>query len=271
MKYFQKNILSPENQTAVLKAYLLDAISVAPEKQRPAIIICPGGGYGFLSDREEEPVVMRLLAMGVHVFVLEYSVSPAKVFPNALIELAKSVDYVRSHADEWYIDKNKIIVAGFSAGGHLAASLGVFWNHKLLREKIQLSSEDIKPNGLILCYPVITSGKYAHQGSFENLLGERINEPAIKELLSLEKQVGPHTPKTFLWHTVTDDVVPVENSLIFAEALIKNSVNLEMHFYPVGVHGLSLANEEVAGVEKKYVQPACQSWIDLLKTWLSNF
>lgn len=128
----------------------------------------------------------------------------------------------------------------------------------------------MKPNGMILSYPVITSGKFAHMGSFEALLGENSNDSEKRKKQSLEFQVTEDTPPTFLWHTVTDDTVPVENSMLFFEALRKHRVPVELHLYPSGGHGLSLANEETSHEDGGCIQPECQSWIELACTWIGN-
>ena len=185
--------------------------------------------------------------------------------------MAQSVKLIREHAEDWNVDAEKIIVMGFSAGGHLAASYGVFWNESWLTEKMQCDKQLLKPNGLVLCYPVISSKEeIAHQDSIKNLLGE--SYPEMKEQVSLEDKVGKHTPKTFLWHTFTDPVVPFWNSFRFAEALGKAGVPMEYHLYPQGGHGLSLANEQTANEEGKGVEKVCQSWVPLLRSWmLENF
>jgi len=128
----------------------------------------------------------------------------------------------------------------------------------------------VKPNGIILSYPVITSGEFAHTGSFECLLGEDYNDLDKRKEQSLEFQVSRDTPPTFLWHTVTDDCVPVENSLLFFNALRKFEIPVEMHLYPVGGHGLSLANEETSHEDGGCVQKECQSWIELACKWMQN-
>lgn len=255
--------------SAKLYTYILDnSLEIDIERRRPTVIICPGGGYEFTSDREAEPIAIKLNAMGFNSFVLRYSVYP-QTYPTSLLELSKAVALVRTNAEKWFVDKNKIIVAGFSAGGHLAASLGVFWKNDFLSEQLEVPNEDIKPNGLLLSYPVITSGIYAHKGSFKALLGESY-EKHVHEV-SLENQVTKETPPTFLWHTCTDKSVPVENSLLFAKALIKNNIPLEMHIYPQGVHGLALATEETkANNNEKTVQPEVTNWIDMAGIWLKN-
>lgn len=257
-------------EIADLYTYILDnSVEMNPERKRPVIVICPGGGYEMTSDREAEPIAMQYLARGYHAVILRYSVAPAR-YPLALTQLAKSVAYLREHAEEFHIDTDKIILQGFSAGAHLAASLGVFWKEKFISEVLHTEAEMVRPNAMILSYPVITSGKFAHMGSFEALLGENSNDSEKRKKQSLECQVTQDTPPTFLWHTVTDDCVPVENSLLFFEALHKYNVPVEMHLYPAGGHGLSLANEETSYGDGGGIQPECQSWMELACTWIRN-
>ena len=206
-------------------------------KERPLILLCPGGGYEWTSDREAEPMVVQFLAMGYHVAVLRYSCAPA-VFPTALLELAEAMKLIHAHAAEWGVKEDQIYVEGCSAG-------------------------------LILCYPVITSGEYAHRGSFEALLkGQKTEE--MLEKVSLEKQVTEHMPPVFLWHTFTDDCVPVENSLLLIAAMRKVNVPVEFHMYPAGGHGLSTCTEQSMNVDGYGVQEQCQSWLPLVRTWLAE-
>lgn len=273
MKLQQFTIRVPEQKTgeATVTLYQLDNLCVAPEKKRPLVIVCGGGGYWNISDREKEPIVMQFLTMGCNACLLEYSVAP-NVFPTSLRELAAAVALARTNAGEWGIDPEKIITCGFSAGGHLAASLGVFWDKEFVYAPLNLTPEDIKPNGQILGYPVITGGEKAHPGSMKKLLAEKAEDREMRELVSLEKQVSSKTPKTFLWHTVPDDTVPVENSLLFAQALIGAGVSCELHLYPVGGHGLSLCQEETSGTQDCTLEPYCASWVGLARAWMEfNF
>ena len=254
---------------ARLNTYLISHSDSIKTETRPLIILCPGGGYWFTSEREGEMLALQFVAAGFHAAILWYSVKPA-TFPTALLELAKSVELVRKHAKEWYVDPDKIVVEGCSAGGHLAASYGVFWHEDFVSNKLQVSKDILKPNGMILSYPVITSGEFAHTGSFECLLGKDYNDLDKRKEQSLEFQVSRDTPPTFLWHTVTDDCVPVENSLLFFNALRKLEIPVEMHLYPVGGHGLSLANEETSYEDGGCVQKECQSWMELACKWMQN-
>ena len=250
-------------------AYLLDWGEENTKKKRPAVVICPGGGYNHLAEREGEPVAMEYLSMGYHVFVLRYRVAPAR-FPEALWELALLLSQIREHSEEWNVDPEKIVVSGFSAGGHLAGSLGMFWNREFVYGPLGRRQEDIRPDGMILAYPVVTSGPYGHKGSFMHLLGEEADSKEKREFVSLELQAGSHTPKTFLWHTASDETVPVQNSLLLAEVLIKNHVSLEFHLFPSGPHGLSLATEDTCGGRPELIEPRCQSWISLAGEWLKQ-
>ncbi len=250
-----------------MDAYLLDTTEQNPYFQnRPAVVICPGGGYRFVSEREGEAVAMRFLAAGFHAFVLQYSVAPAR-FPTALTELADAVRQVRAHAADWNVQSDHIYMMGFSAGGHLCASLGTLWNHPVLEEALGWSSgpKTWKPDGMLLCYPVISIGPSMHRGSFDCLLGADPPEDR-KRLLSLEDQVTADTVPAFLWHTQEDAAVSVENSLLFAAALRKAGVPFELHIYQKGPHGLSLC-DETTSYSPEMVIADDAGWINLAIAW----
>ncbi|MGN0140735.1 MAG: alpha/beta hydrolase [Roseburia sp.] len=253
---------------ARLCTYILDTDQELLIKKRPMILMCPGGGYTHTSNRESEPIAMRFLAMGYHVAILRYSCAPA-VYPTALLEAAEAMRLIHANAKEWHVDADKIIVQGCSAGGHLAASLGMFWHEKWLSEEAGVDNAQLRPAGMLLCYPVITSGEYAHRGSFEALLAGQYTEEML-ERVSLEKQVTEHTPPVFLWHTYTDASVPVENSLLLAWALRKHQIPLEFHLYPVGRHGLATCDEQAAHEDGRGIQKECQSWLPLAQVWLKG-
>ena len=236
------------------------------DRKHPTVVICPGGGYAMTSAREAEPIALRFAAAGCNAVVVRYSCVPAR-FPAALFELSYAVAKVRENAQEWNVDTDRIAVCGFSAGGHLAASFSTLWNRDFVKEYFDYQGGENKPNGMILGYPVITSGEHAHGGSIENLLGEKTADPILLELVSAEKQVSSDTPPAFIWHTFDDACVPVENSLVLAQALAKEKISTELHIYPKGPHGLALASRETGDFA---VVPECQNWIDMAIRWLKN-
>lgn len=268
-KKIQIEVPGSGNQGELYTYFLDNSAEIDLCRKRPVVLICPGGGYAMTSDREAEAIAIRFLAMGYHAAVLRYSVAPAR-FPEALIQLAKAVCLLRENAEEWNIDKDKIVVQGSSAGGHLAASLGVFWNKLFLAQALGADSDKFRPNGLILSYPVISSGAKGHQESFQNLLGEAYEDEEKRRAMSLECCVTKDTPKTFLWHTASDDTVPVENSILFFQALHELDIPAELHIYPVGVHGLGLANTETVNCRGIGIQEECQSWITLAGEWMKH-
>ena len=242
---------------------------VSSVERKRAVLICPGGGYGFVSGREAEPVALAFAAQGFNSFVITYDVAPAVRHPQPLLDVSRAMCIIRENAEKWHTDNDKIAVCGFSAGGHLAASLGVFWREQYLQEALKIQEGQNKPNALILCYPVITSiiGK-AHRGSFYNLLGENLDENAY-EAMSLEKNVNSDTPPAFIWHTFNDGAVPVDNALLFAQSMRDNDVPFELHIFPDGVHGLSLCDERTA-TEKALVNEYSGKWFELCVDWLKQ-
>lgn len=237
--------------------------------RRTTVLILPGGGYEYKSPREAEPIALRLMTMGCNVAVLWYSTEPTR-FPIALREVAAAMELLHRRAEEWHIDEERIAVCGFSAGGHLAASYGVYWNRPEYAQDASVTTV-YAPAGLILGYPVITSDEqYSHQGSIRAILGEAYGQPDAMDMVSLENHVGQQMPRTFIWNTVTDSSVPAANSVRFVQALMQAGVSVEFHMYDRGVHGLALATRETAEPGKDREQQECASWIQLLETWLGN-
>lgn len=269
MRYEKIDIKNKDSMDyAALYVYLLDHSSDIAIQERPMIIICPGGGYFFTSDREAEMIAMQFLAFGYHAAVLRYSVTPA-LYPTALLEVGKSVAILREHATEWHIHPDQIVVTGFSAGGHLAASFCMFWSEGWVAERLDAASENLRPNAMILGYPVITSGKYAHRDSFKYLLGEEYEEK--QEGLSLENCVNENTPRAFIWHTFEDGAVPVQNSIFLADALVKHQIPTEVHIFEKGGHGLALANRLTQSCGANSIQPVAAQWIELAHKWMEGW
>ncbi len=258
-EYERDDGFMPNLDVTLLKTGNYEYDPSIPRPARPMVLICPGGAYAYTSGREDEPVATQFLARGYHTAVLHYSVGNSK-FPKQLYDIAKAMLLIRQHAQEWEVNPDQIVVCGFSAGGHEAGMLATMWHEPFLAEHFEVESEIFRPNLAVLGYPVITSGLYTHGGSFERLAGE---DQKLREYLSLEKRVTDKTPPTFLWHTATDTAVPVMNSILFAEALAEHGVNFELHIYPRGAHGLSIATREVDNNGMiGYNDPYIAGWIN---------
>lgn len=235
----------------------------------PCTVICPGGGYWWCSEREAEPVALKMVGNSIAAAVVNYATG-GQHYPLQMLEVLAAITYVRRNSGRLHIDPEKIAVMGFSAGGHAACTAGLFWQEKLAEETLGCAYGEDKPNGMILCYPVITSGKYAHRDSMICLLGDEPDE-ALLEKMSLEKQVTENAPHAFIWHTSEDGLVPVENSLLLAQALHEKNIDVEMHIYPKGHHGLSLCDETVT--KKEDMSDAvryCSDWVSHCVKWIKE-
>ena len=233
-----------------------------------AVVIFPGGGYGWRAPHEGKGYATFLAENGISAFVVDYRVYP-HTFPLPLLDARRSVRYVRHFAGKFGIDKNKVYVMGSSAGGHLATFVSTYYEPIEFEGADEIDSEDFIPNGQILCYPVVTLWDYniAHIGSGDNLIGNKY-VPYNSELyhqrrkFSSELNVSENTPKAFIWHTFADDGVDVRNSLVYAQKLREFGIPTEMHIYPDGRHGLGLT-EKSDKVENHVSQ-----WADSLIKWL---
>ncbi|PLS23764.1 alpha/beta hydrolase [Bifidobacterium imperatoris] len=268
MQYIERAITGIDGSEARFIGYVPDnSPEMDSDRHRTSILILPGGGYAMTSDRESEPVALRFLAKGFNVFILRYSVKPSR-YPVALLEAAEAMRLIRAHADEWHVKPEAIAILGFSAGGHLAANLATSAGDDTMRAH-NVNPDEVRPNALMLAYPVITAGEFAHRGSFQCLLGLEAHNPELLDELSIERHIDAKTPPVFVWHTMTDATVPVENTLMLIQACRAAGVSVEAHLYPEGTHGLSLANEETAGAGKyAHIVECLQSWPELAETWL---
>jgi acetyl esterase/lipase len=226
-----------------------------------AVVVCPGGGYTHLAmDHEGKQIAEWLNARGIAAFVLRYRLGPSYHHPIELGDAQRALRMVRALATEFHVAPDRIGVWGFSAGGHLAATLGTHFDAGDPQAVDPLDRASCRPDFMILAYPVISmSAQYTHGGSRLNLLGDS-PDPQLVESLSNEKQVTSHTPPTFLFHTDADPVVPVENSVLFYLALRKAGVPAELHIYERGNHGVGLAQKD----------PVLSTWPDRLADWLRN-
>ena len=261
--------LFEEKPNVTLTSYIAGTSSEMPfNNKRKAILVIPGGGYGFCSDREGEPIAQYYLAMGFNSFVLNYSVhtkTTEATWPAPLMDASAAMKYIRDHAEEFHIDPDYVFVVGFSAGGHLAAALGTLWSDDEIERTLGFEKGYNRPTGMILSYPVISGGEYAHRGSFDNILSERKDVPEAIEELSLENRVSADTVPAFIWSTRPDRTVPVQNSILFALALADHDIPFEMHIYPKGGHGASLGNAIVgSGLH------SISGWIDDSIRWMNG-
>lgn len=211
--------------------------------KRPALIVVPGGGYGMVSKREAEPVAFRFLAKGFQVFILNYLCAPTARYPEQLLELACTVDYIRKNCEKYKVNPKEIFAVGFSAGGHLAGNLSTDYIQAVEAYGEEL---DCRLTASGLCYPVI-SAKHGHVWSFDNLtlnMSEEEKQATLKKTY-LDEAVSERTSPAFIWATTADQVVPVMNSVSYAAALAKQGINFELHIYPQGEHGLSTCDKEI--------------------------
>jgi acetyl esterase/lipase len=229
-----------------------------------AIVICPGGGYGHLAlDHEGQQVAAWLNANGIAGFILKYRHSGVGyAHPAPLLDALRAVRLVRSRAAEWKVDPARVGILGFSAGGHLASTVGTHCDAGDPDAADPIDRVSSRPDFMVLIYPVVSlTEPFRHKGSRDNLLGSDPNA-ALVENLSNEKQVTPRTPPTFLVHTTQDTVVPVENSLLFYQALRKAGVPAELHVYARGEHGFGLGKP---GDEAADWPGRCLNWLKTLE------
>lgn len=238
----------------------------------PAVLICPGGGYGNLSNREGEPIALAYLARGFAAFVLSYDVKEGALFPTPLAEAALAMKYIRDRATEFAIDPNAVYVGGFSAGGHLAASLGTLWNSSLVRESTGVEDTSVfRPTGMILGYAVVSGVSSPHSGSFKRICGSEEPSEEQRRRFSAELNVSGDTCPAFIWHTFNDNGVPIQNALLYANAMAAAGVSFELHVYPDGVHGLSLCNRETSVGQPHLESPVCAGWIKEAIRYVKEF
>ncbi|HVT91197.1 MAG TPA: alpha/beta hydrolase [Bryobacteraceae bacterium] len=224
-----------------------------------AVVVCPGGGYaGLAMDHEGAQIAHWLNSLGITAFVLKYRLGPRYHHPVEWHDAQRAVRYARSRAKDFGFSAHQLGIWGFSAGGHLASTVETHFDSGDASAADAIDRESSRPDFAILSYPVVTMKEpYVHHGSREHLLGDQPSQ-ALIDLLSNETQVTPQTPPTFLFHTTTDNVVPVENSVQFYLALRKNNVPAELHVFEKGPHGVGLAATDAT----------LSVWPSLLANWL---
>ncbi len=266
IKLYAKNIHTGCDKV-VMECHLPPKNPDNPETETPAVIIFPGGGYAFCSEREATPVANVFLAQGYAAFVVRYTLAPECEVYNPLLDAAMAVHTVRTNADEFGVDPNKIAVCGFSAGGHLAAHISTSWNSDIISDRLDITNISARPNATILGYPVISGVDHPNMSSFQKLTGSENPSIELLESLSADRLVDNLTCPAFVWHTSTDTLVPVRNSLLYCNALAEHDILFELHVFPFGGHGYALANRLTC---PGYDSPYITRWVDLCCKWCDN-
>ena len=259
----EQSQFAPNGILIISKVSVPRLIIFLPPKEKAngtAVVICPGGGYSILAaSHEGSDVAKQFNKMGVAAFVLKYRIPSDATMENKEIgplqDAQRAIQFVREHAKQYNVNPDRIGIMGFSAGGHLASTVGTHFTKSLIDNKNNIS---VRPDFMILIYPVISfTDSIGHIGSRNNLLGSNPSPEKIIEY-SNELQVTARTPPSFLVHAGDDDVVNVQNSIAFYQALKKNKVNAEMHIYPKGGHGFGMNNPTT---KDKWME-RCINWLD---------
>ena len=247
----------PDHPEATLEGYLLDCeITLGQEKNRPAIVVCPGGGYAYCSPREAEPIALRYAARGFHAFILRYSVGWDAADFAPLKEVSWVIGLIREHADEWHVDPGKIATCGFSAGGHLALAAGLLGENK--------------PNAMILNYPAVTLPNMPGVDFMLKLLtGRQEVTDADADYLSLANHIDKNSPPVFISATAEDLLSPF-GALAVANKYSQLGLGYELHMFRHGPHGYALADETSANGSSQMLNPAYAHWHDLSVRWLNR-
>ena len=245
----------PGHEEATLEGYILDCeITLGQDTSRPAVVVCPGGGYAYCSPREAEPVALRYAARGFHAFILRYSVGWDAAGFAPLQEVSWVIGYLRENANAWHIDPNKIVTCGFSAGGHLALAAGV--------------KGENKPNAMILGYPAVTTPNHPMSNFMVKLLAgkKEVTDEDCAEF-SLEKFITKDAPPVFLAATAEDGLSPF-GALLVANTYSRLQMPYELHMFQHGPHGYSLADETSADGSNQVINSSFAKWHDLSVDWL---
>ncbi|MBL1225014.1 alpha/beta hydrolase [Enterococcus sp. BWR-S5] len=275
------------SETAYFDTYLLhNSKEYNCGKKRPIVIVCPGGGYAFTSDREAEVIALKFNSIGLNSAVLWYTTGDKiKNAPaNAWVEAARTVNYIRERAEQWLIDEENVIICGFSAGGHVALQLATRWNDPKLAEQIGVPSEQLKVNLAIVGYPLVYQEKafpIEDMGfgatliskpltANERFFGEKRPSKEAISSMNILNHMNEQTPPMFIWHTTEDKLVEVTHSLQLGEALARANIPFELHVFEKGEHGLALADRTTAR-KSSHLNPHVAKWFELCEGWLQPY
>ena len=271
---YEKIQLFEDREDVFLETFCADKVW---DKKRDAILVIPGGGYNAIcSKREGEPIALRYASEGINAFVLHYSIQEKSVFPRPLIEASAAIKHIRDNREKYKINPDRVFAVGFSAGGHLCASLGTLWHMPEIYKALDMEYGYNKPTGIIPVYPVIsgiTPG--AHMESFCRILGKGYpteDYPTHEELArySLENCVDEKSSPAFIVHTSTDALVSVNSSLAFAQAYANKGRAFELHIYKEAPHGISLCNDVTSDGNKAHDNKAIACWVQQSIDWMQQ-
>lgn len=262
-KYIQ---IKAEDSEAQGRAVLTPFLSSKIGPPKPAMIVCPGGGYTVLSEKEGTPVALRFQSYGMQAFLLEYSVGVESPYPKAMRELACAVSHIRKNAQQYHVDPDRIFLCGLSAGGHLAASLAVHGKAEWVRAYD--FPTDFQPKGIVLCYPVTGDHKEGEMRSYQ-ILRAGLRNQELEQYLYVDQYISKDMVPTFLWHNMDDTIVSASSSLDFLRRLQTTGISCEAHFFPEGGHMLSLCDESTAE-DQSQINKTCAQWVPLALDWMKR-
>ncbi len=261
--------LNPSDSNIYLETFVANTTNYI----RPAILVIPGGGYRTVcNDREGEPIAHAFVAQGYNAFVLHYSVNRTRTYPAQLCEASLAIAHIRDNAAEYKIDPERVFAVGFSAGGHLAGSLGTMWHKQCVYDETGIEYGKNRPTGVMLIYPVVTGlHDFGHKGSFQNLIGT--DTPSEADLLetSLETNVDEKSAPLFMVHTSNDGTVDIRNALLLGEAYHNAGLTFELHVYPDAPHGIALANPVTGGGNPKVIDRQMATWVGDAVYWAEKY
>ena len=257
-----------DDKRAYLDSYISDNRSII----RDAMLIFPGGGYSYCSEREAEPIATAFLSKGFNCFVLNYRTSDTDRYPDQLIDASRALIHIKDNADRYNINPERVFAVGFSAGGHLLGTLATVDTRPEAYEALGVPKKRLSLAGMILSYPVITAFAPTHGNSFVRLSGKQYEDltEEEKKRLSVETHINENSPPAFLWHTAEDRAVPLDGTIAVAKKYLELKRPVSLRIYPYGPHGMSLANSQTSNSDPRAEDAIVARWVDEAAEWVAN-